>query len=260
MLLEILVGAVIGLLVGMSGLGGPMLFVPLLILFFGYKPTMAVGIALTFITVTKAAALIEHCRKGNVNFHIAKYFLIGSLPIGLIVSYVINLLNKNPVKGELLNEFLLSVIGMMLVLFSFFFFFETVFNYKKRVRGLRLSKDQKSLAIITGVFAGALIAATSIGAASLVALVLALLFRVKSNEIVGTDIFITMVVSGLSGLVYLFHGTVVLGDVYPFLIGSVPLAIIGTRFTELAKGKPLRVLISTIVFAGGMVLLYSIFA
>ena len=257
MLPEILVGAFIGLLVGMSGLGGPMLFVPLIILLFKYPTTEAVGIALVFITITKLVALIGHYQKGNVNFHIAKYFLMGSLPASIIVSFTINLLNKNPVKGENLNTTLITIIGVVLLLFSGLFLLESTLHYQKRKRRLKLTHEQKVLAIAVGVLVGMDIGATSIGAASILALFMALAFKVKSVEIVGTDLFITMVVSGLSGLVYFFHGVVDLGTVVPFLIGSVPLAILGTRLSGFAKGKPLRVLISLMVFAGGVVLLHT---
>ncbi len=260
MLLEILIGAVVGLLVGMSGLGGPMLFVPLIILLFKYKTAEAVGIALSFITLTKLVALVGHYKEKNINFHIAKYFLIGSLPASIIVSHLINNLHRNPVKAEKLDMALMLIIGVALIIFSGLFLLESTLNYHKRQRQLRFTQEQKLLAIAIGVLIGMDIGATSIGAASILALFMALTFKVKSVEIVGTDIFITMIVSGLSGFVYLLHGAVTLGAVIPFLIGSIPLALIGTRLSHLAKGKPLRALISLIVFAGGMMLLYNTFA
>lgn len=260
MLLEILVGALVGLLVGMSGLGGPMLFVPLIILLFKYKTAEAVGISLAFITITKIVALIGHQKQRNINFHVAKYLLIGSLPVSIIISFIINALNRNPAKAEKLNTALMLIIGAMLIIFSGLFLIESTLKYKKRKRHLRLSQGQKRLAVGVGTLVGADIGATSVGSGSIIALILALVFKVKSIEIVGTDLFITMVVSGLSGLIYLLNGAATIATVLPFLIGSIPLAIIGTRLSGIATGKPLRVLISLVVFAGGMTLLYNTLA
>lgn len=260
MLLEILVGAVVGLLVGMSGLGGPMLFMPLLVLAFGYSLTGAVPVSLAVITVTQAAALLGHYTRHHVNLGVAKYFIIGSIPSSIAVSQAMNMLARYPELAERLNTRLTIAVGLLLLFFSAIYLFEALAAYRRGRSEVRLGRREKGLAMCLGLLAGALVASTSVAGGSIITLCLAIGLRMRSIEAVGTSLFIVLAMSALSTLIYLAHGAVPFSVVGMFLLGSVPCAILGTRLSDRVAGRPLRVIISLIVFAGGMMLLYSAFA
>lgn len=257
MLPELAVGAVIGLLVGIAGLGGPMLFVPALVLLFGYSLTEAVPVSLAFIAVTQGVSLFGHYARRHVNLGVAKYFILGSVPSSLAVSQLMNLLARDPSTLERLDLSLTILVGLLLVFFSALYLFDALVAYRRGVEGLVLTGRQRLTAALLGLIAGALVASTSVGAASIVALSLAVGLRMRSIEVVGTGLVVTASMSALSAAVYLAHGAVPLQTVGMFLIGAVPSALLGTQLSDAFAGRPLRVIISLIVFIGGMSLLWS---
>ncbi len=257
MLPEIALGAVIGLLVGIAGLGGPMLFVPALVLLFGYSLTEAVPVSLAFIAVTQGVSLFGHYARRHVNLGVAKYFIMGSIPSSIAVSQLMNLLARNPSTLERLDISLTILVGLLLVFFSAMYLFDALFAYKHGQKELILAGKQRLTATALGFLAGAFVASTSVGAASIVALSLAIGLRMRSIEVVGTGLIVTATMSALSAAVYLAHGAVPLPLVGMFLAGSVPCAILGTQLSDAFTGRPLRVIISLIVFIGGMSLLWS---
>ena len=257
MIPEIAVGAVIGLLVGTTGLGGPVLFVPALVLLMGYSLTEAVPISLAFIAVTQGVSLFGHYARRHVNMGVAKYFILGSIPSSIAVSQLMNLLARNPRTLERLDLSLTILVGLLLVLFSAITLFDALFAYRRGQKELVLTGNQRLTAAGLGLLAGALVASTSVGAASIVALSLAVGLRMRSIEVVGTGLIVTATMSALSAVVYLAHGAVPLLTVGMFLAGAVPCALLGTRLSDRVAGRPLRIIISLIVFTGGMSLLWS---
>lgn len=260
MLPEILVGAGVGLLVGISGLGGPMLFLPLLVLAFGYTLTGAVPISLAFIAVTQGVSLFGHYARRHVNMGVAKYFILGSIPSSIAVSQAMNLLADNPSTLERLDISLTIAVGLLLLFFSAIYLFEALAAYRRGRSGICLGKREKRLALGLGLLSGALVASTSVAGASIITICLAIGLRMRSIEVVGTGLLVTAIMSALSTLVYLAHGAVPFSIVGMFLLGSVPAALLGTRLSDRVAGRPLRVIISLIVFAGGMMLLYNALA
>ncbi len=257
MLPEILVGASVGLLVGMAGLGGPMLFLPLLVLAFGYSLTGAVPISLAVITVTQGIALLGHYARRHVNLGVAKYFIIGSVPSSIAVSQAMNLLAANPSTLERLDLSLTIAVGLLLLFFSAIYLLQALAAYRPGRGGIRLGRREKGLALGLGLLVGGVVASTSMAGGSIITLFLVIGLRMRSIKAVGTSLSIVLPMSALSTLVYLAHGAVPFSVAGMFLLGSVPAALLGTMLSDRVAGKPLRVIISLIVFAGGMMLLYN---
>ena len=82
-------GFIVGLLVGMTGVGGGALMTPLLILVFGMKPTVAVGTDLAYATITKTFGSLQYLSRGQVNFPYIRWLVVGSVPGAMIAIFVI---------------------------------------------------------------------------------------------------------------------------------------------------------------------------
>src|SRR5579863_6778048 len=109
-----LVGLLIGVLVGLTGMGGGSLLAPILILVFRVPPVWAVGTDVAYSTVTKAVGSIVHIRQKHVNFKIALWLACGSVPATLLSVTLVQYIRKH--YGSVVNGVILHAIGFTLIL------------------------------------------------------------------------------------------------------------------------------------------------
>ena len=109
-----IVGLLIGVLVGLTGMGGGSLLAPIMILFFHIPPVWAVGTDVAYSTVTKAVGSIVHIRQKNVNFKVALWLACGSVPATLVSVGLVQYLHKH--YGDFINNFIIHAIGFTLLL------------------------------------------------------------------------------------------------------------------------------------------------
>src|SRR5881227_1867534 len=109
-----LVGLLIGLLVGFTGMGGGSLLAPIMILFFRVPPVWAVGTDIAYSTVTKAVGSIVHIRQKNVNFKVAFLLACGSVPATLLSVGLVQYMHKH--YTSFINGFIVHTIGFTLLL------------------------------------------------------------------------------------------------------------------------------------------------
>src|SRR5687767_15009965 len=105
----IVFGLGIGLLVGMTGMGGASLMTPLLILVFGISPVTAIGTDIFYAAVTKTAGGIQHLKLKTVHRGIAFWLAVGSVPSAIAGVYVIELLQRS--YGDDLDKLVLGMLG-----------------------------------------------------------------------------------------------------------------------------------------------------
>jgi uncharacterized protein len=250
-----LTGLFIGLLVGVTGMGGGSLMTPILILFFGFKPTLAVGTDILHGAVFKSFGAVQHRRLGTVHARMTFWMFLGSGPMSLLGVQTAEWLQGR--YGDGVESTSAKVIGAALVLGGLGFLAKTFVN-----RGVQpddapflLRNRDRVIAFVLGAVGGYIVGLTSVGSGTFFALVMLLVFPLTAAKIVGTDIFHAAALLWVAGFAHLLHGNVDLGAMGWLLLGSVPGILVGSRLTVRLPERSLRVALATVLLASGVRLL-----
>jgi uncharacterized membrane protein YfcA len=248
-------GLLIGLLVGVTGMGGGSLMTPILILFFGFKPTLAVGTDILHGAVFKTFGAVQHRRLGTVHARMTFWMFLASAPMSLAGVQTAEWLQDR--YGDGVESTSAKVIGAALVLGGLGFLAKTFVN-----RGVQpddapflLRNRDRVIAFVLGAVGGYIVGLTSVGSGTFFALVMLLVFPLTAAKIVGTDIFHAAALLWVAGFAHLIHGNVDLGAMGWLLLGSVPGILVGSRLTVRLPERSLRVALATVLLASGIRLL-----
>ncbi|HEU4600048.1 MAG TPA: sulfite exporter TauE/SafE family protein, partial [Solirubrobacterales bacterium] len=220
----------IGLLVGMTGMGGASLMTPLLILIFGVQPVTAIGTDIFYAAVTKTVGGVQHLRAGTVHKGLAFWMAAGSVPAAIGGVAVIEYL-KNSVGEDQLDGIVFGILGATLLVVGVATALRTIFipDVIKERFALHLYRRHIIAAVATGVTTGFVIGMTSAGSGTLIAIILIAVFRLTPQRVVGTDIFHAAVLLWAAGIAHWVTGNVDFGLAGNILLGSVPGVLIGGR-------------------------------
>lgn len=244
-----LAGLLIGLLVGMTGMGGGSLMTPLLVLVFGFKPTVAIGTDIVHGAIFKSFGAIQHRRLGHVHARLTGWMLLGSAPFSIAGVALAWWLHKT--YGDGYEDTAKAILGVALVLCGFGFLVKTFLHTAPEDKPLLLQRRDRMLAFGTGVVGGFVVGLTSVGSGTLFALVIMIAFPLTAAKVVGTDIFHAALLLAVAGAGHMAIGTVDFGATGWLLIGSIPGVLIGSRFTVSLPDRALRIaLASTLTLAG----------
>lgn len=248
----IFVGFSVGLLIGMTGVGGGVLLLPVLILGMHMPPILAEGSGIVFSFFTKLGGAAAHWNRGNVDWGLTFALAAGSVPGGLLGAGGLILLRSQ--YGSDVNDVLRNLIGFTLVLLSV----AMLVRIHVSARGSRSLRERLPSfisryhgAVFAGLVGGLLVGLTSIGAGSAIMLVLLLFYRLSPAKMVGTDITHGVILTGTTALAYFAMNAVDPTLVAYLLIGSLPGIVIGTNLTAAVPGVWLRrILLVSLVGAG----------
>lgn len=252
----VLFGFGIGVLVGMTGMGGASLMTPLLILIFGVQPVTAIGTDIFYAAVTKTVGGIQHLRAGTVHRGLAFWMAVGSVPAAIGGVFVIELL-QDAYGEERLEGIVFGMLGATLLVVGISTLLRTLFlpDVIKERFALHLHRRHIIAAIATGVTTGFVIGLTSAGSGTLIAIILIAVFRLTPQRVVGTDIFHAAVLLWAAGAAHWVGGNVDFGLAGNILIGSVPGVLIGGRLALRTGKNLLRGALSAVLIASGIVLI-----
>jgi uncharacterized protein len=215
-------GALVGLVIGLTGEGSGSLLTPLLIIA-GIPPLQAVGTSLAFGFATKLFGSWSFYHKGLVRLDLVKKLVLGGVPGALGGGYVIHYLGLH--RPHFLDVFLLRSIGLILILVSLMIFLKLVpYEWRPGIKRPAFfdGRDFGGLLILVGFVIGAVVSTTSIGSGALVVAAVVILFPVKSGTLVGTSVVTGVILLAISGLPYAAMGNVRWDLVGPMLCGSIP--------------------------------------
>jgi uncharacterized membrane protein YfcA len=248
-------GLLIGLLVGMTGMGGGALMTPILIFLFGFKPTLAVGTDILHGAVFKTFGAVRHRRLGTVHARLTFWMFLGSAPFSLLGVQTAEWIQGR--YGDGVESVSAKVIGAALVLGGLGLFAKTLIN-----RGVRpddapflLERRDRMIAFFLGVAGGFIVGLTSVGSGTFFALVMLIVFPLTAVKIVGTDIFHAAALLWVAGLSHLAHGNVDLTAMGWLLVGSVPGVLVGSRLTVRLPERSLRIGLAAVLLLSGIKLL-----
>ncbi|HZS30823.1 MAG TPA: sulfite exporter TauE/SafE family protein [Gaiellaceae bacterium] len=249
-----LTGLGLGLIVGLTGVGGGSLMTPILIIVFGFKPTYAVGTDIFHGAIFKSFGAARHRRLGTVHGHLTLWLFLGSGPfaiVGVVLSWVI----RNQISNA--QTILSYVIGAALIGGGGGFLAKSFVT--RGAQGSELpfimSHRDKALAIATGAVFGFIVGLTSVGSGTYFGLVMVLAYPLTMPRVVGTDIFHAAALLWIAGVGHLIIGDVDLHATAWLLLGSVPGILISSRYTLKVPELTIRGGLGGILIISGLKLL-----
>lgn len=247
-------GFLVGLIVGVTGVGGGSLMTPLLVLFFGVSPATAVGTDLLYASLTKTVGGWVHGRRGTVDWKVFGLLAMGSLPAAVVT---IALLKYLALDEKSLRSLVTSVLSVALLLTA------AALLLKERIKKLARRKDGTvyelhhrylpAATIVTGIVVGALVTISSIGAGVLGTVALLFLYpRMPAVKVVGTDIVHAVPLTALAGMGHMALGTVDLVLLGSLLLGSLPGIYLGSHMSAKVPERVLRPVLATMLLIIGI--------
>ena len=207
--LYIVTGAAIGFLIGLTGVGGGVLAVPVLVLLVGLQPITAVGTASLYAVLTKIYALIKHYRQGTANLRIGARFLAAALP-GVVCTAVLVKLGEASLAPAGVQS-LQNTISYLIIGCIGFALVALLLDYRKFEHNFYSSGLGRAMGLVCSFLVGAVMGATSIGGGILIIPALLLFYR-ETSKYVGTSIFVAVFSMVVMSAIYAFLGDGHFGD------------------------------------------------
>jgi uncharacterized membrane protein YfcA len=243
-------GLLVGLLVGLTGVGGGSLMTPLLILLFGFHPSTAVGTDLLYASGAKSVGTLVHGANKTVDWNITGRMALGSIPATILTVAALYALH---VHGDAASKLISTVLGFALVLTAVTLLFRArIFAFAARRAVEPGPRATAILTIVLGAVLGVLITLSSVGAGAIGVTVLIFLYpRMPVARIVGSDIAHAVPLTLIAGAGHLALGSVNLPLLGSLLVGSIPGIIVGSQLTARIPERVLRPLLAgTLILVG----------
>jgi len=250
-------GFAVGLLVGMTGVGGGSLMTPLLTLMFGVTPAVAVGTDLAFASLTKGVGTFTHRLRGTVHWDIVGRLCLGALPAALLASVALSHFGTlshqmgQIIRYTIAGSVMLTVVAL---LFKRKMLAWITAHPERQLQGGAL----RNATVFTGAVLGVLVTISSIGAGAIGATVLVMLYpRLTAAEVAGTDIAYAVPLTAIAAVGHWWLGSIDWTLLLTLLVGSVPGITLGAYAARAVPERLLRAILAVTLVAVAVKLVYS---
>ncbi len=249
---QTLSGFVVGIIVGLTGVGGGSLMTPLLVLFFGIHPATAVGTDLLHAAITKSGGTYVHAKKNRVDWRITALLAAGSLP-----SAIITLLSLHAFTGSLgSSKIITTTLGLALIFTGFALVLRTRMKRLSVAYGHTALPRHPGFTVATGAMLGILVSLSSVGAGALGITALIFLYpRLAAQRIVASDLAHAVPLTLIAGVGHWLFGDVDWRLLFSLLVGSLPGIYIGSHLVGHIPEKILRIMLIVMLLLIGAKLL-----
>lgn len=251
---KVLIGLVVGFLIGLTGLGGGVLLLPILIFGLRIPAIVAVGSDAAFNFITKIPSSAVHLVKGTVRRRVVLALAAGSVPGSILGVRLLQHLRE--LYGVGVNDFIKSAVGILLIVVS------TLLLLQRKIeRGVAgrppTAKSFTGMAVI-GLVAGFLVGMTSVGSGSIIMMLLLMFYSYQPKVMVGTDIVHAVILTGVTSFLHFRLGNVDPSLVAYLLVGSIPGGIMGSYLSTRVPVLWLRRILCAILLTTGARMLISL--
>ncbi len=248
-------GLGVGILVGMTGVGGGTLMTPILILIIGVKPITAIGSDLAYSAVTRTVGGWRHWRQRTVDVPLSLWMAVGSVPAA--VAGVVALKALQHGDKQSFDDIVLITLGAVLMLCGIamvarLLLTQAVARERERVQ---LTRRDKLVAALLGLAIGFVLGVTSAGSGALITVALILVFRLAPRQVVGTDMFHAAILLWAAALAHVVAGDIDYGLAGTILLGSVPGVWLGSTLIYRVPVGALRISLALLLVGASMALL-----
>ena len=250
----------IGIVVGLTGMGGGALMTPVLVLFFNVPPLAAVSSDLVASAVMKPVGSIVHLRNGTVRMDLVKWLCIGSVPsafCGVLIARALG-------HGSNVEDLIQKALGVALVIAAAGLFARAYLRLAERARHRDASRDADPLGppdivvrplptLVIGVVGGVVVGMTSVGSGSLIIIALMAIYpTLRASELVGTDLVQAVPLVASAALGHVLFGDLKLSITGALLVGSIPGAFIGAQLSSRLPGALIRRALAFVLLASAL--------
>jgi uncharacterized membrane protein YfcA len=248
----VLGSAVVGLLVGATGAGGGALMTPMLILLFAVKPSAAISSDLVAALVMRPFGAAVHFHRRTVNMRLVAWLAAGSVPAAFAGAYVLHLLGNTKAATHNVE----IALGLALLLGAAAMALRYVLDRRSGHQRRGIVHDVAVRPVPTfavGVLGGLVVGMTSVGAGSLMIVLLLFLYpAIGANQLVGTDLAQAIPLTAAAALGALTFGHVELPLTASIIVGAVPAVFVGSLFSSRVPDRYVRPAIGMVILASGL--------
>jgi uncharacterized membrane protein YfcA len=241
-----LAGFLVGILVGMTGMGGGSLMTPILILLFGFNAKVAVGTDILHGAIFKSFGAVRHRMLGTVHARLALWMLAGSAPLSLVGVEVANSFGDGSMST------LEKLVGGALILGGLGFLVKTFVHGRGDDAPFLLQRRDRLIAVVIGASCGFVVGLTSVGSGTFFGLAMLFVYPLTAQKIIGTDLFHAAVLLWVAGISHLLHGDVDKHAMAWLLVGSIPGVLIGSNLSIRVPERALRIAFGIVLVLSGM--------
>lgn len=253
----------IGIVVGLTGMGGGALMTPVLVIFFNIPPLTAVSSDLVAAAVMKPVGSWVHLRRGTVNLDLVKWLCVGSVPSAFAGVFVIRLLGQ----GEQVERITKLALGVALLIAAFGLIARSYVRLIQRARKRdgRMPAESRERPDVTvspgrtvliGALGGLMVGMTSVGSGSFIIIALMMMYpTLRASNLVGTDLVQAVPLVASAALAHVLYGDFELSLTMSLLIGSIPGVWIGAQLSSRAPGGFVRRALAFVLLASSLKLL-----
>jgi uncharacterized protein len=248
----VLGSAIVGLLVGMTGAGGGALMTPMLILLFSVKPSSAIYSDLVAAVLMRPVGAAVHFRKGTVHRGLLRWMVLGSVPMAFAGAYLLHTIggarSAQTTVEQILGAALLAGAAAMVVRYYL----------DSRAGQARVAHVHDVIAkplptLLVGMVGGVMVGMTSVGAGSLIIVLLLFLYpTISAKQLVGTDLSQAVPLTLAAAAGALLFGHVDFAVTASLILGSVPAVLVGSMLSSSSPDRYIRPLIMFVIFASGL--------
>jgi uncharacterized protein len=241
----VLTGLLIGTLVGLTGMGGGSLMTPILVIVFGFKPTLAVGTDIAHGAIFKTIGALRHRRLGTVHQQLSGWMFLGSGPasIGGVVLGT-HLKHQQALMGYVLGAALLfGACGLVA---------KSLVPSKAIGDVFEMARRDRIAAVAIGLVGGFIVGLTSVGSGTFFGLTMLFVFPLRAHKVVGTDIMHAAALLYVAGFGHFIAGNVDMSVVGWLLIGSIPGVLIGSHYSVRLPESTLRLTLASVLALSGL--------
>ena len=259
----ILASFFIGIIVGLTGMGGGALMTPVLVLFFNVPPLTAVSSYLVASAVMKPVGSFVHLRRGTVHLGLVKWLCIGSIPgafSGVLIARALG-------RGQQVEDLIRNALGVALLLAAAGLIVRAYLRLLEHARrrdgrAAPLPQGRPTVTVrplptvLVGAVGGIVVGMTSVGSGSLIIIALMSLYpTLKASELVGTDLVQAVPLVASAALSHVLFGDFKMELTTSLLIGSIPGVWIGAHLSSRSPGGLVRRMLAFVLLASGLKLL-----
>ena len=249
----------VGAVVGMTGVGGGALMMPILVLVFGVPAQLAVGTDLLFAAITKSAGVSIHGMRGSIDWQVFRRLALGSVPAAAVTGWLVHHLGADSHRAD---RFVLTAVAVMLIVTALGLLAKNrLHDVGRRLRlgsSESFQRVQPGATVLAGALLGTVVTLTSVGAGALGAAILTCLYplRLTPAKLVGTDLMHAIPIALVAGLGYSLMGRVDWALLGWMLAGSVPGVLLGSHWATRVSGNVLRPVLAVFLAGAGAKLLF----
>jgi uncharacterized protein len=253
-------GFAVGVLVGLTGMGGGALMTPVLVLMFGVQPLAAVSSDLVVSLFMKPVGGAVHVRRGTVHFKLVGWLCVGSVPAAFAGVLILRALGS----GERVQEVVKVALGIALLLAVLTMLARSLLVVRQHGRSWRAGHGSRRepagpvtvrvwQTVLIGIIGGLVVGMTSVGSGSLIIVMLLLLYpKLQAGELVGTDLVQAVPLVGAAALGHALFGDVQFGLTIALLVGAIPGVWLGARLSSRAPQRVVRRALAVVLLASGL--------